>query len=148
MKTRHRAYAYVTHANRLLVFTHPLSPEAGIQVPAGTIGIGEEPAAAALREAQEETGLSGLRIVRFLGQDSRDMRDCGSEERQYRWFFHIACDETPPEKWSHGEFDESGRLIHPFEFYWAELPNGVPALVADYDDMLPQLLASLKEAAD
>jgi 8-oxo-dGTP pyrophosphatase MutT (NUDIX family) len=39
----------------------------GLQVPAGTLRQGEDPAAGALREAQEETGLAGLRLVRFLG---------------------------------------------------------------------------------
>jgi 8-oxo-dGTP diphosphatase len=114
-------------------------------VPAGTVGDGEEPAAAALREAQEETGLSRLRLARFLGQDTRDMRDCGTEELQYRWFYHVACDETPPERWSHGEFDSSGRLLHPFDFYWAQLPDGGPSLVANYDDKLAQVLDSLKD---
>ena len=147
MKTRHRAYAYVTHGRRLLLFTHPRSPEAGIQVPAGTIQEGENPADAALREAREETGLASLRLVRFLAQDTRDMRDCGTDELQYRWFYHIACDENPAEHWSHGEFDGNGRLVHPFEFFWAQLPNGVPTLVANYGDMLPQLIESLKTPA-
>jgi 8-oxo-dGTP pyrophosphatase MutT (NUDIX family) len=145
MKTRHRAYAYVTHGSRLLVFTQPLSPEAGIQVPAGTIQQDEDPAAAALREAREETGLVTLRLVRFLAQDTRDMRDCGSEELQSRWFYHVAYEATPPESWSHGEFDDSGRLLQPFDFFWAELPGGVPKLVANYDDFLPQLIESLKK---
>lgn len=144
MKTRHRAYAYVTHGGRLLLFTHPRSPEAGIQVPAGTIQPGEEPSAAALREAHEESGLSALRLIRFLGQDTRDMRDCGTEELQYRWFYHIACDEVPPEKWTHGEFDGNGKLLFPFDFFWAQLPDGVPKLVANYDDMIPRLIESLK----
>jgi 8-oxo-dGTP pyrophosphatase MutT (NUDIX family) len=126
------------------VFTHPESPEAGIQVPAGTVERGEDPAAAAMREAQEETGLSGLRLVTFLGRDTRDMSDCGTEELQHRWFYHIACDATPPERWTHGEFDAFGNLLIPFDFFWAQLPDGVPDLVADYDDMLPALMKSLE----
>lgn len=43
MKIRHRAYAYITNGSRLLLFTHPEAPEAGIQVPAGTIEPGEDP---------------------------------------------------------------------------------------------------------
>jgi 8-oxo-dGTP pyrophosphatase MutT (NUDIX family) len=127
----------------LLLFTHPLSPEAGIQVPAGTVKVHELPEIAALREAHEETGLRDLKMVRFLAQDTRDMRDCSTEELQFRWFYHIACESTPPETWSHGEFDEAGKVIHPFDFFWAELPGGVPPLVANYDDMIPQLLESL-----
>ncbi len=146
MKTRHRAYAYITHAQRLLLFTHPRSPEAGIQVPAGSVEEGEDPADAALREAFEETGLSGLKLVRFLAQDTRDMRDCGSDELQYRWFYHLRCETTPPETWSHGEFAKDGSVIYPFDFFWAGLPDDMPKLVANYDDMLPQLLASLEES--
>lgn len=144
MKTRHRAYAYITHQSRLLLFTQP-DPKAGIQVPAGTVKAGEDPADAVLREAGEETGLTALRLVRFLAQDTRDMRDCGTEELQYRWFYHLVCEETPPEHWRHGEFDEAGTLVHPFDFFWAALPNGVPRLVANYDDMLPLLIESLSK---
>ena len=94
MKIRHRAYAYITNGSRLLLFTHPESPEAGIQVPAGTIEPGESPQDAVMREAKEETGLTELRYEQFLAQDTRDMRDCGRDELQYRWFFHLSVEGT------------------------------------------------------
>jgi 8-oxo-dGTP pyrophosphatase MutT (NUDIX family) len=60
--------AYITRpaggATELLLFRHPT---AGIQVPAGTVEIGEPVEAAARREAREESGLDGLRLVRPLG---------------------------------------------------------------------------------
>ena len=34
----------------------------------------------------EETGLIELRWERFPAQYTRDMRDCGRDELQYRWF--------------------------------------------------------------
>ena len=89
MKTRHRAYAYITNGSRLLLFIQPEAPEAGIQVPAGTIEPGENLQDAVIREAKEEMGLTELRCERFLAQDTRDMRDCGRDELQYRWFFHL-----------------------------------------------------------
>lgn len=141
MKIRHRAYAYITHGSRLLLFTQP-DARAGIQVPAGTVQPDEAPADAALREAREETGLTALSMVRFLGGDTRNMRDCGVDELQHRWFYHLACEETPLENWTHGEFDDRGRLVHPFHFFWAPLPKGVPRLVANYDDFLPALNAT------
>ena len=49
---------------QLLLFEHPT---ASIQIPAGTMEVGEMPKTAVLREAQEETGLSGLTITRHLG---------------------------------------------------------------------------------
>ena len=36
-----------------------------------------------------------------------------------------------------------GTLLHPFEFFWARLPNDIPKLVANYDEMIPELLKSL-----
>jgi hypothetical protein len=34
--------------------------------------------------------------------------------------------------------------LHAFDFFWTILPDGVPPLVANYDDMLRQLLELLK----
>ncbi len=36
-KIKHKVFAYITSQHQLLVFRHPYAPEAGIQVPAGTI---------------------------------------------------------------------------------------------------------------
>ncbi len=67
-KILHKVTAFVTRqrgeAAELLVFRHPT---AGVQLPAGTVELGEAPEAAVLREAAEETGLPGLTIVRKLG---------------------------------------------------------------------------------
>ena len=43
---KQKALVYITWGDKLLVFSHPDFPEAGIQVPAGTIEPGEEPGAA------------------------------------------------------------------------------------------------------
>jgi len=67
-KTIEKVAAFVTRQDKetfeLLVFRHP---NAGIQVPAGTVEIGETPRMAVLRETTEETGLQNLEIVRQLG---------------------------------------------------------------------------------
>lgn len=59
--------AFVTRASsfgtELLLFEHP---SGGIQLPAGTVEAGETHAAAAAREAGEETGLTDLPSGRFL----------------------------------------------------------------------------------
>ena len=34
---KQKAFAYITHGNRLLVFRHVHHPEAGVQVPVGTV---------------------------------------------------------------------------------------------------------------
>lgn len=49
----------------LLLMEHPM---AGIQLPAGTVELGETAEAAVLREVAEETGLENIRIIRELGR--------------------------------------------------------------------------------
>ena len=63
----HKVAAYITCNHQLLVFSHTDFPEAGIQVPAGTVGEGESFDEAVLREAYEETGLPDLSIESYLG---------------------------------------------------------------------------------
>lgn len=62
-----KVVAYVVHDRRVAVFVHldDVEPvyESGLQVPAGTVHHGEDPRDAVLREAFEETGLPGLRVV-------------------------------------------------------------------------------------
>lgn len=140
---RRKAFAYITHRDRLLVFTHPLSPEAGIQVPAGTLEDGEEPEVGALREASEETGLSGLEIGAFLGEQIKDLSDVGLDEIHHRYFYHLRCPGEPPDRWRHVETDPSdGGSPIPFDFFWARLPDEVPDLIADHGCFLPVLLNS------
>jgi 8-oxo-dGTP pyrophosphatase MutT (NUDIX family) len=146
---RRKAFAYITSLTtsgpRLLVFSHPLSPEAGIQVPTGTMRDGELPPDAALREAREETGLDRLTLVGLLGRQEFDVRPFGRDEIHERWFFHLTCDEETPNQWRHGERDPSdapGEVI-PFDLFWVALPDGVPPLIADHDRFLPDLVRAL-----
>ena len=141
-----KVFAYITNRNRLLVFIHPFAPEAGIQVPAGTIKSNERPEAAVLREAFEETGLPDLVLVSFLGEHERDMSDFGRDEIHHRYFYHLRCEGNPPATWRHEERDSPDNpkevpII--FEFFWAPLPHDVPPLIADHGQMIPQLLKRL-----
>ena len=142
-----KAFAYITHNSRLLIFSHPREPSAGLQVPAGSMLDGEVPEAAVLREAREETGLEDLRVVRFLGEIRRDRADVGKAEIHHRFFFHLVCDSEPPERWQHYELDPSDGSEPPlFEFCWAPLPDGVPDLIAGHGEMLPALLDAIAAA--
>ncbi len=143
---KHKVLAYITHGDRLLVFTHPYVPEAGIQVPAGTVKAGERPADAVMREASEETGLTNLTLVRLLGEQIRDMTDFGRAEVHHRYIYHLRCDGNPPETWRHNESDPSEGSAEPivFEFFWARLPHDVPELIADHDLLLPKLIEHLR----
>jgi 8-oxo-dGTP pyrophosphatase MutT (NUDIX family) len=73
--TIHKVTAFITRMGRqgqpqLLLFQHP---QAGIQIPAGTVEAGEDWQTAVLREAREETGLTQLTIQRYLGQIANEL---------------------------------------------------------------------------
>jgi len=116
----HKVIAYITRQRdgrtQLLVFDHRHHPEAGRQVPAGTVEDGEPVEAALFRELYEESGLKTVRLVRKLAQ----FEEAGWN--QVRHVFHlIAPDdapEDPPDRWSHvvgGRGEDSGMV---FEYYW------------------------------
>jgi 8-oxo-dGTP diphosphatase len=141
-----KVFAYITNRKRLLVFIHPFAPEAGIQVPAGTIKSNERPEAAVLREAFEETGLPDLVVDGFLGEHERDMSDFGRDEIHHRYFYHLRCEGNPPATWRHEERDspdDPKEVPIIFEFFWAPLPHDVPLMIADHGQMIPQLLKRL-----
>lgn len=139
---KRKAYAYIVHQGRLLVFRHRDFPEAGIQVPGGTLEDGERPEAAVLREAQEETGLAGLQVVRLVGEQIRPVTSERMNLIHHRYFFLLKCTETPPETWTHAENDPSDGSPEPIwlEFFWARLPNGVPELSGRQDFCLNKMI--------
>jgi 8-oxo-dGTP diphosphatase len=136
-----KAIAYVTNGGRLLVFSHPHHPEAGIQVPAGTVEPGESPEEAVLREAHEETGLDGLEIQSYLGVREHDLSAQGRAERLRYHFFHLTLRGHPPTRWYNYEEHPSDGSPGPilFEFFWAELPDGVPELSGGQGEFLCRL---------
>jgi 8-oxo-dGTP pyrophosphatase MutT (NUDIX family) len=113
-----KVICYIIVGRKVLVFRHRDAPEAGIQVPAGTVDAGEEPRAAAMREAAEETGRSGLEIVAKVGEmdyvyDRPPRLDRPRRlELHHRHFFLLRPTDTLPERWSH--FADH----HWFEFEW------------------------------
>lgn len=119
-----KVVAYIIRDERLLVFVHAdhASPlQAGVQVPAGSVRPGELPQAAVLREAFEETDLSGLRIERFLGMAEYDARPYRAEIH-VRHFFHLSVDAPRvPERWT--AYERGDGDIEPirFEVFWIPL---------------------------
>lgn len=123
-----KVVAYVIRGEELLVFLHVEDEcpvlESGLQVPAGTVEPGEEPCDAVLRETQEETGLDGLKIVRYLGND--EPRWPGSEP-QGRHFFQLSVDDAPQE-WQHVERDGGNGPARSFQLFW--IPIGSARILA------------------
>jgi ribosomal-protein-alanine N-acetyltransferase len=138
-----KVVAYITQGDKLLVFSHPLYPEAGIQVPAGTIKKGESPASAVVREAREETGLHGLETRSFLGVREHDLSQYGIPEVHRRYFFHLECRQETPTTWRHYENDPSEGSTEPieFEFFWVKFPDEVPELSGGQGELLAKLEA-------
>ena len=148
MRTTRKAYAYITRGQQLLVFSHPDHPDAGIQVPKGTIGTDEHPELAVMREAEEETGLSNLRMIRFLGDVQFDMTSLGERAIHHRYFYHLECTDFVPNSWYHYEEDPSEGLEERIRFYlyWVNVPAGLPDLSVKYGhgQMLDQLMMSME----
>ena len=124
-----KVVAYVVAADRLLVFTHPLHPEVGLQVPAGTIKRNETPEIAVMRELCEETGLSDFARPEYLGNARFDMSPFGRAELHQRYFFRVLLVRAAPERWQH--IETSGGIDAPevFEFSWVPI-TAVPPLAA------------------
>jgi 8-oxo-dGTP pyrophosphatase MutT (NUDIX family) len=136
-----KVIAYITNGRRLLVFRHTEFPQAGIQVPAGTIEPGESPETAVLREAYEETGLDDLVIVRYLGQQIQDLTQYGKKGHLNRHFIHLHCPGQPQARWRHVERfpSEGAHESVEFELFWAPGPHEIPPLVNELDHLLAEI---------
>jgi 8-oxo-dGTP diphosphatase len=118
-----KALVYITQGDKLLVFRQPDCPEAGTQIPGGTVEAGEALEVAALREAHEETGLSGLVVRSYLGSAEYELKvDVGPPH--LRHFFHLAYAGTSPARWDHVELTPSLPVAPPrFELWWEPIES-------------------------
>lgn len=141
MSVRSKVLAYVTRGQELLVFRHRDFPEAGLQVPAGTIEEGEEPQDAALREVREESGLTDVRVVSFLGRYIYDApRHAG--EIHDRHIYHLKLTGPADDSWLHWEMDPSdGGPPIAFCFFWMSLDDPDLQLAGGQGDLLHKLSA-------
>ncbi|MEX1158029.1 MAG: NUDIX domain-containing protein, partial [Thermomicrobiales bacterium] len=151
-----KVMAYITHGSRLLVFREPDFPDAGIQVPGGSVAAGERLEVAVMREAFEETGLKGLSLGTYLGDVKHDLSALHAENRSdfsplgrpeihHRHYYHLMVAGDVPESWQHTERDPSEGVHESilFEFTWVQLPDCVPGLMGLRDERIPELIAEL-----
>ncbi|MGI5521844.1 NUDIX hydrolase [Micromonospora sp. CA-259024] len=117
-----KVLCYVVREGRLLVFRHIdfSYEEVGIQVPGGSVRLGEDLADAALREAREETGLTGFTVVRKLGEIEYDISPLRFEI-QRRHVFELALHESTPERWASQENHDGEQEPTQFECFWIPL---------------------------
>jgi len=146
---RVRVAVYVTRAGaagpELLVFDHRDHPEAGTQVPAGGVTTGEEPAAAALREVAEETGLRDVVLVGRLGVQHRPHPDTGQPRETTFW--HAATADGRP-GWAHtvsGSGADGGLVLR---CWFLPVAAGTGRLADGQDQFLPALRGFAQRAAD
>ncbi len=130
MRSIVKVVIYVVHRGHLLVFVHPDAPEAGLQVPAGSVEPGEEPLAAARRELEEETGIQTA-TLQSLGTARYDMSGHGRDEIHERSFFLAEPleDESIDRRWKHLETHDGVGEPDVFELYW--LPLDRPGLESE-----------------
>jgi len=118
-----KAYAYIARRNtdglELLVFRQKDHPEAGLQIPGGTVEDGEKPEVTAHREVLEEAGLTEMRLVQSLG--SRQYSHKTKQELQERFFFHFSTSSQLPETWDYTVASKSEDQGFVFEYSWMPL---------------------------
>jgi 8-oxo-dGTP pyrophosphatase MutT (NUDIX family) len=135
---KRKAFAVITRGDEpdreVLLLLHPEHPDAGIQLPAGTMRPGEDPLLAAVREAHEETGLVNLTVKGILGEALLDATPFGKAEVHHRTFIHLDCHYQTPTAWEHWEEDPDdlpGERIR-FELRWFLLDDWLPLLLGDH----------------
>jgi 8-oxo-dGTP pyrophosphatase MutT (NUDIX family) len=89
-----------------------------VQVPAGTVRPGEDPAAAALRETCEETGRDCFALRHPLGVETYRI---SAGEEHVRHFFQLAPTGPLPETWEAAELDDGARPPTRFTLSWLPL---------------------------
>ena len=139
---RHRVFTYITRDHELLIFDHVDQRYLAPQIPGGTVEPGEQPEQAALREATEETGLTDLNVVSFLGDFVQDLTAMGRDETIHAWFYHLETHATTPQRWRHFE-SHSSENAEPIEFelYWVPL-TAAPQLGGLDNTMISRLCST------
>jgi 8-oxo-dGTP pyrophosphatase MutT (NUDIX family) len=117
-------------------------PEVPTQVPAGRIDAHESLEEGVLREVEEETGLTGIRIVGELADADEFERLFGAGAHR-SWAFHAVADAPGADEWEHlvsGTGMDSGLV---FLCRWAPLDDS-PPLWGERDPLVERLERSIR----
>lgn len=130
---RHKVLAYLLRttdgAPEVAVFDHVDYPEAGTQVPSGTIDPGESPQDACLREVAEEAGITDAQILAKIGVF--EFVHHHRRERHHRHVFALAVPTEVPDEWIHEVSGSGGDRGLKFRFSWMDASEAVSRLVAE-----------------
>lgn len=125
-----KVVAYITREvagkRQLLVFTHRDHPEAGVQVPGGTVEAGESVESALLREVEEETGLAGLPIVGCIAL--YDYYNTYTGKLNHRHVYHLLAPPGVADTWTWVEryaSEPEGEGEYVFDLYWHDLDSPI-----------------------
>jgi 8-oxo-dGTP pyrophosphatase MutT (NUDIX family) len=141
---RKRVVGYVTRGRELLVFDHKGMPDVPTQVPAGRVEPDEDLEAGLAREVEEETGLTGISVVRELAGPGEFTRLYGPGAHESH-ALHATVAPGGPESWEHpvsGTGQDSGLV---FLCRWVPLDE-CPPIWGDADPLVERLRMSIGEA--
>jgi ADP-ribose pyrophosphatase YjhB (NUDIX family) len=142
---RQRVVAYVTRERdgraELLTIEHGDIPDLGVQVPAGRLDPGEDPATGLHREVEEETGVAGLEIVRQLadGEEFERLYGKGAHES---FAFHAVAEAGGPDEWEHPVTGTGADAGFTYLCRWVPLRADFP-LWGRPDPLLERLIRSI-----
>lgn len=141
VKTKQKVLAYITRNNNgrppeVLVFLHRDHPEAGLQVPGGTVDPGEDLIEAIIREVFEETGLQIKRadVVKKLGETSYQRKDIPEINQRHYFLVHI---KELPDSWAHVVHSQGADDGLVFLYSWMEIKQARAELTGQMGELLP-----------
>lgn len=137
MEIKRKSLAYITVNEELLVFRQPDFPEAGIQVPKGTIEDGDTPEETIIREIEEETGIIYREKPIFLGDTIVNLKKYSPIINEHRFYFHCPLYRKPADEWEHYEYHATGKNVPIlFSFFWIPLHQAESLLIAEQGELL------------
>jgi ADP-ribose pyrophosphatase YjhB (NUDIX family) len=142
---RKRVVAYVTRERdgrtELLIFDHEAMPDVPTQVPAGRIDADESFEAGLRREVDEETGLTGIRVVSELADAAEFERLYGPGAHESH-AFHAEADPGGPHAWAHPVSGTGMDAGLTFLCRWVPLDQA-PPLWGEADPLVDRLRLSI-----
>ena len=140
-KVKNKVFAYIIRKKgdklEMLIFRHRDFPEAGLQVPAGTIENGEDKISALRREVQEESGLETFKQITFLG--TQQFIATSKQEIHHRFFYQMLIEDSIPDEFEHIVSGNGLDKDLVFIYKWVEVLR-LPKLIAEHDHFIKEII--------